>query len=224
MDRAGIDAPVWDAKQRALQITMITRMNSHLCVDATEGLPLAADPAHEGVLQDLRGTWSSAREAWRLITYRTRRGQVVPCLTNECTWLPGVIAFLYCRRWEAEQCFDTWKNDFAPAQAWGKGTVAIAHQARLAIITPLLVAILLHTRLGAAGAQDVTSLAKQAQRQQAKADDPDGTNRPTWTVPRLRYTAQVRRQVLRFFKHCLLKPAAPGLYERALEPMLRAYL
>ena len=102
--------------------------------------------------------------------------------------------------------------------------MAIANQARLAIITQLLVAILLHTRLGAAGAQDVKALAKQEKRQKAKVDDPDGTDRPDWTVPLFRYTAKVSRQVLRFFKHCFLKPASPGLYECELVPMLRAYL
>jgi cell division protein FtsB len=54
------------------------------------------------------------------------------------------------------------------------------------IITHLLVAILLHTRLGAAGAQDMKALAKQEKRQQAKVDDPDGTDRPDWTVPLFR--------------------------------------
>ncbi len=148
VDRAFIDASFWDAKKRALQITMITRMNSNLCVDSTEGLPVAADPANAGVLQDLRVTLASSREEWRLITYRARRGKMLQFLTNDSSLLPGVIAFLYFRRWEEEKCFDTWKNDFAQAKAWGKGTVAIANQARLAIITQLLVAILLHTRLG----------------------------------------------------------------------------
>jgi len=59
---------------------------------------------------------------------------------------------------------------------------------------------------------------------EAKVDDPDGTDRPDWTVPLFRYTAKVSRQVLRFFKHCFLKPASPGLYERELGPMLKAYL
>ena len=224
VDRAFIDAAFWDAKKRALQITMITRMKSNLCVDSTEGLPLAADPANAGVLQDLRVTLSSSREEWRLITDRARRGKVLQFLTNEFSLLPGVIAFLYFRRWEEEKCFDTWKNDFAQAKAWGKGTVAIANQARLAIITHLLVTLLLHTRLGDTGAQDVKALAKQEKRQKAKVDDPDGTDRPDWTVPLFRSTAKVSRQVLRFFKHCFLKPASPGLYERELAPMLRAYL
>jgi len=224
VDRGFIDAPFWDAKKRALQITMITRMKSHLCVDSTEGLPIAVDPVNVGVIRDLRVTLSSSREEWRLITYCARRGAVLPFLTNDFSLLPGVVAFLYFRRWEEEKCFDTWKIDFAQAKAWGKGTVAIANQARLAMITSMLVAMLLQTRLGAAGAHDEKAWAKQAQRQQAKLDHPDGTDRPDWTVPLFRYTAKVSRQVLRFFKLCFLKPASPGLYERELGPMLKAYL
>ena len=224
VDRAFIDAPFWDAKKRALQMTMITRMKSNLCVDSTEGLPIAADPANEGVIRDLRVTLSSSREEWRLITYRARRGGELQFLTNDFSLLPGVVAFLYFRRWEEEKCFDTWKNDFAQAKAWGKGTVAIANQARLAMITSLLVAMLLQTRLGAAGTQDAKAQAKQDKRQKAKLDDRDGTDRPDWTVPLYRYTAKVSRQVLRFFKLCYLKTASPGLYERELGPMLKAYL
>ena len=63
------------------------------------------------------------------------------------------MAFLYFRRWEEEKCFDTWKNDFTQAKAWGKSPVAIANQVRLAIVTGILIAILLHTRMGAAGAR-----------------------------------------------------------------------
>ena len=224
VDRAGIDAACWDAQQRAWQITLITRLNSNLGVDATAGLPIAADPANDGVLRDLRVTWSSSRATWRLITYRPRRGGAWPFLTNGFSLLPGVVAFRYFRRWEAEKGFDTGKNDFAQAQAWGKGTVAIANQVRLAIITRLLVAMLLQTRLGAAGAQDEKAWEKQEKRQKAKVDDPDGTDRPDGTVPRFRYTAQVSRQVLRFFKLCFLKTASPGPYERELGPMLKAYL
>lgn len=94
--------------------------------------------------------------------------------------------------------------------------MAIANQARLAIITSLLVAILLHTRLGITGAQDEKAWAKQEKRQKAKVDDPDDTDRPDWTVSQLRYTAKMSRHVLRFFKHGFLKPASPGLYEREL--------
>ena len=64
----------------------------------------------------------------------------------------------------------------------------------------------------------------QDKRQNAKVDDPDGSDRPDWTLPLFRYTAKVSRQVLRFFKLCFLKPASPALYERELRPLLVAYL
>lgn len=107
MDRACIDAARGDAQQRAGQITPITRMKSQVCGDATEGLPIAADPANDGVLRDLRVTWSSSRATWRLIAYRARRGGEWPCLTNDCSRLPGMVACRYLRRWAAEKCCDT---------------------------------------------------------------------------------------------------------------------
>lgn len=86
------------------------------------------------------------------------------------------------------------------------------------------VALLLHTRLGTAGAQDEKAPAKQDKRQKAKLDHPDGADRPEGTAPLFCYTAKVSRQLLRLFKHCFLKSASPGLYERELRPLLQAYL
>jgi hypothetical protein len=221
VDRAFIDAQFWDKKKKRLGITMITRMKSSLRVDSTEGLPVADVPANEGVVKDLRITLSSSRELWRLITYRTRRGHLVEFLTNEFDLEPGLIAFLYSRRWEEEKCFDTWKNDFSQAKAWGAGVVAIENQARLAIVISILVALLLHRKMGRHGVEDEKALRKQDRRQTSKTD---GTDRPDWSTPVFRYTSKVSRQVLRFFKHCFHKPASRALYEGQLRPMLLAYL
>jgi hypothetical protein len=167
---------------------------------------------------------TSSPEPWRLITYRTRRGHVVEFLTNELDLQPCIVAFLYSRRWEEEKCFDTWKNDFSQAKAWGKRAGAIDNQVRLAIVTSILVAMLLATSLGADGLTDTKALRRQARRQAKQPEQPDGTDRPDWTVFLFRYTAKVSRQVLRFFKHCFLKPASPALYERELRPLLMAHL
>ena len=221
VDRAFIDAPFWDKKKKRLGITMITRMKSSLRVDSTEGLPVADVPVNEGVVKDLRITLSSSRELWRLITYCTRRGHLVEFLTNEFDLEPGLIAFLYSRRWEEEKCFDTWKNDFSLAKAWGAGVVAIENQARLAIVISILVALLLHRKMGRYGVEDEKALRKQDRRQTSKTD---GTDRPDWSTPVFRYTSKVSRQVLRFFKHCFHKPASQALYDGQLRPMLLAYL
>jgi hypothetical protein len=224
LDRAFIDAPFWDKKKRTLGSTMITRMKSNLRIDSTEGLPVAEMPVNAGVVSDLRITLSSSRQPWRLIAFQSRRGHLVEFLTNDFTLEPGVVAFLYSRRWEEEKCFDTWKNDFTQAKAWGKSIIAIENQVRLVIITGILIAIMLHTTMGQHGIADEKALKKQDQRQAAQPDAPDGTDRPDWTTPLFRYTSKVSRQVLRFFKHCFLKPASPELYHRELRPMLLAYL
>jgi Transposase DDE domain len=224
VDRAFIDARFWDAKKTRCAITIITRMKSNLRIDSTEALSVAAEPINAGVQRDLRVRLSSSPEPWRLITYRTRRGHVVEFLTNEFDLQPGVVAFLYSRRWEEEKCFDTWKNDFGQAKAWGKRAVAIDNQVRLAILTSILVAMMLANALGDEGLTDTKALRRQARRQAKAPEQPDGTDRPDWTLPLFRYTAKVSRQVLRFFKHCFLKPASPALYEHELRPLLMAYL
>jgi hypothetical protein len=221
VDRAFIDATFWDTKNQRLGITMITRMKRSLCVDSTEELPLTDVPANQGVVKDLRITLSSSRRLWRLITYRTRRGHLVEFLTNEFDLEPGLVAFLYSRRWEEEKCFDTWKNDFSQSKAWGASVVAINNQVRLAIITSVLVAMMLYRKMGSNGVEDEKALKKQDRRQTSKTD---GTDRPDWSTPIFRYTSKVSRQVLRFFKHCFHKPASHALYERQLRPMLLAYL
>ena len=221
LDRAFIDAPFWDKKKKRLGITMITRMKSGLCVDSTAGMAVADVPANEGVVKDLRITLRSSRACWRLITYRTRRGHSVEFLTNELDLQPGIVAFLYSRRWEEEKCFDTWKNDFSQAKAWGGSVVAIDNQVRLAIVTSILVAMLLHRKMGQHGIEDEKALRKQDRRQTSETD---GTDRPDWSTPVFRYTSKVSRQVLRFFKHCFHKPASQALYEGQLRPMLLAYL
>jgi hypothetical protein len=120
VDRAFIDAAFWDSRKKRLGMTLITRMKSSLCIESTEPLPVADVPTNEGVLKDLRITLRSSRQNWRLITFRSPRGHLVEFLTNEFKLEPGVIAFLYSRRWEEEKCFDTWKNDFSLAKAWGR--------------------------------------------------------------------------------------------------------
>ncbi len=145
-------------------------------------------------------------------------------MTNELELEPGVIAFLYSRRWEEEKCFDTWKNDFSQAKAWGKSLTAIENQVLLAIVTSILIVMRLHQVLGDEPPRDEKALRKQDKRQAARYRDPDGTDRPDWATPLYRYTTKLSRQVLRFFQNCFDKTASPGLYERQLRPMLMAYL
>ena len=99
--------------------------------------------------------------------------------------------------------------------------MAIDNQVRLAIVASILVALLLHHKIGQHGIEDEKALRKQDRRQTSETD---GTDRPDWSTPVFRYTSKVSRQALRLFKHCFHKPASPRLYETQLRPMLLAYL
>lgn len=224
VDRAFVDAPFWDSQKRRLGSTMITRMKSNLAINATQGRPVADHEANEGVQRDLEVLLESSPQPWRLITYRTRRGKQIEFLTNDFTLEPGVVAFLYSRRWDEEKCFDTWKNDFTQAKAWGKSLVAIENQTMLALITSLLIAILLQPHLDEAGLGDEKVLKKQRKRQALPLDHPDATDRPDWTVDLYQYTAKISRQVLRLLKFLFLAPASPGFFQRQLRPLLLHYL
>ena len=221
VDRALIDARFWDAKKQKLHCTMITRMKENLVVDHATAQPVAATPVNQGVVSDERIQLRSSSVAWRRITLETDAAEEVAFLTNELELAPGVVAFLYLRRWDTEKCFDTWKNDFAQARAWGVHRIAIENQARLALFTHLLVALWLHNHTAGWGIGDEKALAKQDLR---RAEALGKHEPPRWTATVYRYPSKISRQVLRFLKHCFLKKPSPTLYEHQLKPMLLAYL
>lgn len=67
-------------------------------------------------------------------------------LSNELELEPGVIAFLYHRRWDKEKHYDTFNNDLAGHKARAKSPVAIEQQALLGLISVLLTQLFLHRR------------------------------------------------------------------------------
>jgi len=225
VDRAFIDGRFWDRKKAQLGQTMITRMKSNLQYSVEQERVIDREnPVNEGIVSDQQLQLNSAEQPWRRICLVSRRGRVVEFLTNELELEPGVIAFLYSRRWEEEKCFDTWKNDFSQAKAWGKSLTAIENQVLLAIVTSIVIAMCLRQLFGDEPPRDDKALRKQDQRQAGRRGDPDGTDRPDWSAPLYRFTTKVSRQVLRFFQHCFDKIASPELYQRQLRPMLVAYL
>ena len=169
VDRAFVDGSFWDQKKALLGQTMITCMKSNL-----QYTPIAAqaidqgNPVNEGIIVDQRIQLNSAEQPWRRIILVSRRGRSVEFLTKELELAPGVIAFLYSRCWEEEKCFDTWKNDFSQAKAWGKSLTAIENQVLLAIVISILIAMVLRQPLDDEPPHDEKALRKQDKRQAAQ--------------------------------------------------------
>ena len=75
---------------------------------------------NEGVLADIEISPRSSKQAWRLIRFQSPEGVFYEYLTNDFTLEPGLIAFMYYRRWDEEKYFDAFKHDMAGNKAWGE--------------------------------------------------------------------------------------------------------
>jgi hypothetical protein len=220
-DRAFVDARYWDQQKRKLKVTVITRMKSNLVIESIKKREIADSPLNQGVICDEELLLQSSSSVWRRVHYKTEQGTVLIFLTNEMRLEPGVIAFLYLRRWDEEKCFDTWKNDFSQGKAWGRSRVAIENQTRLAIITHLLVTLLLTMRMGDWGILDEKSLKKRTRRIEKKQAQ---FVPMMWFSDLYRHTAKVSRQALRFLRSCFNRKSSATLYECHLKPMLLRYI
>jgi len=222
VDRAFIDGRFWDQRFKLYASTVITRMKSVLKYSFVKENDIAINTSNEGVLYDRLVTLQSSRGTWRLIGFRSPEGIDYEYLTNDQELLPGVVAFLYHRRWDKEKYYDCFKNDLAGSKAWGKSPVAIEQQALLGIVTTILTRLFLMRR------QADLSLAQPDATQDKKYQKKLASYKQSGKGILLRALwhnlSKIARQVWRFLKNCFASRHEPGLYTRQLEPLLRCYL
>lgn len=222
-DRGFVDMPFWDQQKKHHKQTTITRLKDNLIILSAEHQTVSRNHFNKGVDSDEKIQLKASKDTWRLIRYRDPQGNSHEFLTNEMTLEPGVVAFLYLRRWDTEKCFDTWKNDFSNAKGWGKSITAITNQNLLAVITTLLVQIFISRHQKSWGIGDEKCLDRQKKHREKNASE-KRANRIPWYVSCYRYTAKISRQVIRFLKNCYSRIATPILYEAQLKPLLLQYL
>ncbi|MDP5209448.1 transposase [Microbulbifer sp. 2205BS26-8] len=221
VDRAYVDMPFWDAQYKGYRQTVITRMKDNLLVEDRKPRDLSEHKINEGILADEEVVLKASSARWRLIHYQAPDGNCFEFLTNEMELEPGVVAFLYLRRWDEEKCFDTWKNSFASKKAWSKSVTGISAQAWLAIMTSLLLLMFAHHHQDRWQIGDEKSLKKQPDRIDQKYIK-EGQRIP-WHTFLYRSVSKISQQVIRFLKYCFWKKASRKLYERQLMPMLLRY-
>ncbi len=151
VDRAFIDGAYWDERKKAIHATVITRMKSTLVYTQKEQRVVSALPCNEKVLSDQVIELQCAKQPWRLIEWLSPDGITYRYLTNDFSLEPGVVAFLYYRRWDEEKYFDNFKNDLANAKAWGKSLVAIEQQALMGLMTYVLTQLFFAAALSGTG-------------------------------------------------------------------------
>lgn len=250
VDRAFIDATYWDERKDALKATVITRMKSGLVYTIGEKRKVSESVANENVLVDHIIQLNCSKQPWRLIQWLSPDGIVYEYLTNDFSLEPGVVAFLYYRRWDEEKYFDSFKNDLANAKAWGKSPIAIEQQALMGMMTYLLTQLFLQRRYQELNLTtgDTTQAAKQDRKveqylrqKEERMDtehegvgDEDRNEDKNEEVVELRYydayrafyahLSKITRQVWRFLKNCFHRKSSLALYQRQLRPLLIKYL
>jgi len=222
VDRAFIDGRFWDQRFKLYDSTVITRMKSVLKYSFVKENDVAISTSNEGILYDRTVTLQSSKGTWRLIGFCSPDGIDYEYLTNDQELLPGVVAFLYHRRWDKEKYYDCFKNDLAGSKAWGKSPVAIEQQALLGIVTSILTRLFLMRRQAdlALAQPDATQDKKHQKKLAIYTQSGKGILlRALW-----QNLSKISRQVWRFLKNCFTCQHEPRLYTRQLEPLLRCYL
>ena len=222
VDRAFVDFYYWDVRKQHVQATVISRMKTTYQYDVTRIRPLSLSVENDGVLEDIDISPRSSKQPWRLIRFQAPNREVYEYLTNDLTLAPGLIAFMYYRRWDEEKYFDAFKNDMASSKAWGKSKVSIEQQALLGMATYLLTRLFLVDSSQRLGCDEDKKLQQYKHKKKLlqHAESSGGISFRAY----YQETSKITRQVWRFLKNCFTKQSTPELYEKQLRPLLEGYL
>jgi hypothetical protein len=222
VDRAFIEARYWDQRKKSVDATVITRMKSTFKYQVLEELKRIATPVNEGIVWDKLIQLKSSNEVWRLIKFIAPDGKDYEYLSNDLALTPGMIAFLYHRRWDEEKYFDNYKTDMANSKAWGKSPIAIEQQALLGLVTHILMRLFLHKKGQELGLEEDHQT--QQKRHEKKETDYIINWEGNYNRAFFKKLSKITKQAWRFVKNSFLKKSSQRLYELKLRPALMAYL
>lgn len=143
-DCAGIDFGQWYKWKQSAGIYFLSRLNEKIKATVYGDLPFDADDdVNKGVLSDQLIHTATGGVPLRLITYQCpKNGTIYEFITNEMSIRPGVLAWLYMRRWDIEKTYDTFKNKMNECKAWASSDIAKSMQALFICLTHNLMIIL----------------------------------------------------------------------------------
>ena len=146
VNRAYIQARYWDSRKIDYKATVITRLKSTFVYEILETRPVQECAVNKGVIKDECIQLKSSKQVWRLVSFKSPEGYDYEYLSNDFTLTPGMIAFLYHKRWDEAKYFDNYKTDMANTKAWAKSPVSIEQQALLGLVTHILMRLFLHQK------------------------------------------------------------------------------
>jgi hypothetical protein len=131
-DSSGIDIQQWHSWKQSTGIYFLSRSKDLMKFTFYGEMEFDRnDPVNRSVIADQLVTNASSQVLFRYIKYRCpQTGTEYELITNHRKLRPGVLAWLYKRRWDIEKTYDTFKNKMNEQKAWAKSRTAKTMQAQ----------------------------------------------------------------------------------------------
>ena len=129
-DKAVVDFVQWYKWKKAKGVYIVTREKENMALLCCGNRSFDRnDPRNNGVVSDEQ-VGTSKNTLIRRITYvDPADAKKYVFITNEMTLPPGLVAFIYKKRWTIEKVFDQLKNKLRERKAWAKSATAKCQQA-----------------------------------------------------------------------------------------------
>lgn len=224
-DRAIIDFDQWFRWKKGKGIYVVTREKENMKLQIL-GTPKVdrSDPRNAGVVADQNVGHSKGRLIRRIIYIDPVSGEEYRFLTNEMTLPPGLIVFMYKRRWDIEKVFDEQKNKLGEKKAWAKGPTAKCQQAMFQCIAHNLLLLCEH-ELGKEGVVD--RIAENRRQKRIQNDAEKAAEHGRNLSPMIAKVGKRVQRSLQFIRWLRMHVAARTSWVpavRDLRPLMDAYL
>ncbi len=221
-DPAGIDFDQWGGWKQGCGVYFLSRVKKNMKFVELENLEVdSALAVNAGVLSDQKVNSQSSSTPLRLITYQCPdSGETYEFVTSEMTLSPGLLAWLYKRRWDLEKTYDTFKNKIAETKAWGKSQTAKEMQAQFICLAHNLM-VLLEQKTGIADKKEIERASKRFEKQQSKAATHGRTFAPQYYNPLKR--SQLGLKFIRWLRHQIDSAASYALACRRLRHVYETF-
>ena len=229
LDRAYVDGLFWYQQKKNNQYT-ISQLKENIKASMQKLGELEydkQDPVNTGVTAYyLAGTGTSV-EPWRIVEYtdpETLEEYTFYTTLDDKNIKPGMIAWLYSKRWDIEKVYDNFKNTMHVKKSWATGIEAQAIQACLTVMTYNLTRLITET-LNAEGHKDEKVIKKHQKKLKNRESKAEGLDRKLnpflWLENRM---SRISQQFLRSLQSSFLQNLTFCLMKPRLIKQLRSYI
>ena len=205
-DCAGIDIRQWYRWKQSAGVYFLSRSKDLMKITTYGELDFDRnDPLNAGVLTDEHAATQTGGVMIRQIRYCCpHTGKEYTFITNHMKIRPGVLAWLYLRRWDIEKTYDTFKNKLSEQQAWASSATAKRMQAQFLCLAHNLMVLLesqLSNGLGVDNKKETKRCLKRITESRQRCRNNGQQRSPLYENPAKR--SQLTLKFIRWLRHHL---------------------